>query len=367
MLSSMLGTTFLSVLTTIAYILLAIVVLLLMITIHEFGHYTFGKWLGFKINEFSIGFGKSIYSKTRKNGEKFSIRVLPLGGYCAFAGEDENDKDPKAFNNQKPWKRIIVLLGGVTFNFLSAIIFAFILLVGFGYDIPMVSDASKNQEYVAVYNQDKPETEQIQALQNGDVIRKVGGKNVSFVEGNSLQSLVSTYKIDDIFVLTVQRNGEFLDIKTTLFKNPDDPSSNQGVLGISNTPYRYTFVEALISCVPVAAAMAWQVLVFLFMLLSGGVSISSMGGPITTIGFIAEYSQLNIANLFIFLPFVAANLAMFNILPIPSLDGSRIVFTTIEWIRKKPIKREVEAKIHMIGLIVLFAFVIFVDLYNLIR
>lgn len=367
MLFSMLGTTFLSVITTIAYILLAIVVLLLVITIHEFGHYTFGKWLGFKINEFSIGFGKPIFSKTRKNGEKFSIRILPLGGYCAFAGEDEKDDDSRAFNRQKPWKRIIVLLGGVVFNFLSAIIFAFILLVSFGYDIPKVSDASKNQEYVATYNQDKEDSQKIQAFQNGDVIRKIDGKDISFVQGNSLQGLISTYSINETFVVTVQRDGATIEFKTAMFQNPNSPSSSTGVLGISHTPYKYSFLEALVSCVPVACAMAWQVLVFLFMLLTGGVALSNVAGPITTIGYIAEYSQLNIANLFIFLPFISANLAMFNILPIPALDGSRIVFTTVEWIRKKPIKPEIEAKIHMIGLFVLLAFVIFVDLYNLIR
>ena len=98
---------FASVMTTIGYIVLAIVVLLVMITIHEAGHYTFGKIFKFKINEFSIGFGKAIFKKKLKSGEDFSIRLVPLGGYCAFAGEDEEDNDPDAFNNKAPWKRLI--------------------------------------------------------------------------------------------------------------------------------------------------------------------------------------------------------------------------------------------------------------------
>ncbi len=358
--------TFGSVMTTIGYILLAILVLLLMITIHEFGHYTFGKWLGFKINEFSIGFGKSIYSKTKKNGEKFSIRLLPLGGYCAFAGEDEEDSDPNAFNNKPPWKRIIVLFGGVFFNFISAILFAFILLVGFGYDIPKVGSATDNQAFVEAYNQGKAEDEQLQVLKDGDIIRKIDGTSISFVSGKTFSVLMSEYNIGDKFVLTVQRQGEkeWVDITMTKF---DDPSGKieSGVLGVTTEAYRYSFWEALVNCVPVAAAMAWKVLVFLFMLITGGVAISEVGGPLTTIGVIAEYSQLNIANLFVFLPFIAANLAVFNILPIPALDGSRILFTVIEWIRKKPINRKVEGYIHMGGLIVLFAFVIFVDVFNI--
>lgn len=90
---------------TILYILLALVVLLVMITIHEAGHYTAGKILGFKINEFAIGMGPKLFSRKKKNGEVFSVRLFPLGGYCAFEGEDENMPDsPDAFNSQKPWK-----------------------------------------------------------------------------------------------------------------------------------------------------------------------------------------------------------------------------------------------------------------------
>ena len=104
------------------YILLALVILLLMVTIHEFGHYTAGKMLGFKINEFSIGFGPALFSKTnKKNGEKFSIRAIPLGGYCAFDGEENDTETETSFMKQKPWKRLIVLFFGAFFNFLSEI------------------------------------------------------------------------------------------------------------------------------------------------------------------------------------------------------------------------------------------------------
>ena len=112
------------------YILLAIVVLLFMVMIHELGHYVAGKILKFKINEFSVGFGPKLLQKTKKNGEKITLRALPLGGYCAFEGEDEEGNEtPEAFNNQKPWKRLIVLFSGAFFNFLSGIIFSFILLL----------------------------------------------------------------------------------------------------------------------------------------------------------------------------------------------------------------------------------------------
>ena len=98
-----------------------------MVVIHEFGHYIAGEILKFKINEFSVGFGPKLFSKKKKNGEVFSLRLVPLGGFCAFEGEDEEceNKETRSFNNEKPWKRIIVLLSGGVFNILSAVIFSF--------------------------------------------------------------------------------------------------------------------------------------------------------------------------------------------------------------------------------------------------
>ena len=111
----------------ILYIILAIVILLFMVLIHEFGHYCIGRMLNFKITEFSVGFGKALISRKNKRGELISLRLFPLGGYCAFAGEDETDgKDKDAFTNQKPWKRILVFLAGVTFNFATAVFFSLI-------------------------------------------------------------------------------------------------------------------------------------------------------------------------------------------------------------------------------------------------
>lgn len=367
---------FASVMTTIGYILLAILVLLVMITIHEFGHYTFGKWLGFKIDEFSIGFGKAIFKKTLKSGEVFSIRIIPLGGYCAFAGEDEDDPDPKAFNNQKPWKRLIVQFGGVFFNFISAIIFAFILLVAFGYDVPKVDQVNPDFQT---------------HLQTKDIIREIDGVKVDFITDNTANALLNehytsmtdeekanytevtvddiTYKCYNNLEFTVERNGETLEILGNMYVYTQADADGNDVtklyVGFSTVPYQYSFVEALAKCVPLAAAFAWKVLVSLWWIITGQIGIADIGGPFTTISTIAEYSQQNIANLFVFLPFISANLAIFNLLPIPALDGSRMVFTTIEWIRGKPINRKVEGYIHFAGLVILFALVIFVDIYHL--
>ena len=162
-----------SVLKTAGSILLAFVVLMFMVMIHETGHYTAGKIFGFQINEFSIGMGPKIFSKKKKNGEVFSLRLLPLGGFCAFEGEDEDKDNPRAFNNQKPWKRLIVLFAGAFFNFISAILIAIIAFSCFGDTVAKVSTV---YDYAPQANQE---------LQSGDVIYKINGKRVFVLDNIS--------------------------------------------------------------------------------------------------------------------------------------------------------------------------------------
>ena len=365
--------------STILYVILAIFVLLLMILIHETGHYLAGKILKFKINEFSIGFGKAIFSKTNKAGEKFSIRIFPLGGYCAFEGENEANTSPQAFNNQKPWKRMIVLFAGAFFNFLSAIIFSFILLVSFGYDIYQV------KENLEIYNTN---------LQAYDVIYKVDGKDVNFATNGNLSVLLNNAEDKENIVLTVKRfnaetgKDEMLDVSVALkpkFKQNVDVSSlseeekadltNRNIYSFDSDGklqytvadlalYRRPFLEALGGAFSLAIFMAWAVLKSLWLLITFQIPISQIGGTLTTISLIATYTQTSIVNLFILLPLISANLAMFNLLPFPALDGAQMVFTGIEWATKRPIKEKVKGIINACGLIFLLAFVVIVDILH---
>jgi len=175
---------------TVLYILLALGVLLLMILIHEFGHYVVGRMLNFKITEFSVGFGKVLFSKRNKRGEIISLRLIPLGGFCAFEGEDENNpNNPDSFNNQAPWKRVLVFLAGVTFNFAAAVIFSAILLCTVGYDIPQAKkDIQFNSTEITDYIDGSyytTLTDSEQMLQEGDVILSIDGKTIDFAFGTT--------------------------------------------------------------------------------------------------------------------------------------------------------------------------------------
>lgn len=399
----------------ILYIFLAIVILLVMVMVHEFGHYVVGRMLNFKITEFSVGFGKAIFSRTNKRGELISLRIFPLGGYCAFAGEDEtNPNDSSAFTNQKPWKRILVFLAGVTFNFAFAVLTSFLLLCTVGYDIPQFVNyqqfSSSNVENMidgSAYSPIKELYPEDQLLMEGDIIISINGEKIDFAYGANYNDLINTeveklnqfitsireenpttegkesfkeFAEQNPITAVVKRDGEYKEVYmgfTQLQVQQEDENGNL-IYDENNNPvlkysyywdvnvkaYVHSASEALERAVPFAFGLAWVVLKSLFLLLTFQLPISSIGGPITTIATIATYTQANLSNLLVLIPLISANLAIFNILPIPALDGAHVLFTTIEAIRKKPIKRELENTIHTVGLIILFGFVILVDILH---
>lgn len=425
------------------YILLALVVLLVLITVHEFGHFIAGKIFGFKINEFAIGFGPKLYSRTnKKTGEVFSIRLLPLGGYCAFEGEDEENPSKDAFNNKAPWKRLIVLVSGVLFNFIFGIITASIFLMVNGYAVIHITDfAPNNINYESGL------------LKKDDVIVAVDGKSLEAYR--TISDLMTKYKEGDEITLTVLRKNaegkeEKIDvdgvkvIKTQAFyfssnisgakdlvyeKVGDDyrllstdelsekikavsPIKNEEtgeykdfefvdklykkvtengvesfveysnsdlvklakiVLSDSkisvgfiyyNQRATYGFFESFAKAWPFCFYICGLILKALGGIFTGKTALNELGGTVTAISQIAEVSKLGFNNFLLLLPMLAMNLALFNILPIPALDGARCVFVIIEWIFGKPVPRKIENIIHTVGLFVLLGLVLFLDVYH---
>ena len=359
----------------ILYIILAIVILLFMVLVHELGHYIAGRILKFKITEFSIGFGKALFSKTNKRGEKISLRIFPLGGYCAFAGEGDDSNEVKEgdFNSFAPCKRIIVFLAGVTMNFLTAILFSLILLCTFGgRDIVKVKSIDETYESSIVlsegdviYQIDDQKLDIAFGTTYNDAFSRQLQKAKVFAENNSGEE-ITDYTFS-VFVRHADGNSETIDGVKFFEKtvtNANGEEETQYTLGITAEYYVHSFWEALGRCWSYAFGLAWLVLKSLWQLLTFQIAINNIGGPIATIGAIASASQANFANLLILIPMISANLAVFNLLPFPALDGSHVLFTTIEWIRKKPINRKVENIIHFVGLCVLFTFVIIVDILH---
>lgn len=402
-------------------VLAAVAILLVMVTIHEFGHYLAGKALGFKINEFSVGFGPAIYKKrSKKTGELFALRVIPLGGYCAFDGEDDTEEgsaggaapqaektkkqpdeeapfgeletpaasaavpqaqaeakeraeeesypEPKGerFNDQPPWKRIIVLLAGATMNYLLGVLLIFVMFLSCGRPLYRVASLPEGENAAQIQT----------PLRTDDIIMSIEGRRLYLIS-DYMAAMKGKNKGDTVTAEVLRlENGALkqITLQITLGASHDEfDSLNKatgvlkalGVTGLASVTVKEKFGVTVGASFAYSWKEAGMVLSSLGQLVTGKISIRSMGGPITTIKVASEQARggwmsfLNIAS------FIGVNLAVFNLLPIPALDGSKVVFCIIEWIRKKPINRKVEAAIHFIGIVFLFAFAILVDILQL--
>lgn len=350
---------FAGVMQTIGSVLLAILVLLIMITVHELGHYVAGKILKFGINEFAIGFGPAIFKRKTKSGEDFSIRVLPLGGFCSFKGEDEDNDAPDAFNNKKPWQRIIVLVSGALMNFVLALLIIMALFGIYGQSTYCVKQMNADTVYE-------------QTLKEGDTLISIDGRNIYL--GTDLVKPLQGKKAGDVVEIEVLRDGtrQKVDVKIRAdanFANSTDVYGALEMLGtnvLSGANIRFNFFETIGRSFEYSFRLGGMIFTVLGELLTGKIGLSSMGGTVTTITMTAEAVRTGGLNfLLIIASYIGVNLAVFNLLPIPALDGSRVVFTVIEWIRKKPINRKVEGYIHFAGLVILMGFAILVDLLHL--
>ncbi len=400
--------------------MLAIFMLLVMITVHEFGHYIAGKIFKFKINEFSIGFGPALFKKKhKKTDELFAIRLIPLGGYCAFEGEDGLDEEspapekeisaevqtaevfpdiavasenqetvteeksavgtpvkgvsPDAFTKKKPWQRIIVLVAGAFMNYVLALL---MILIGF---------FAYGQSMIAVWKMDAP-TEEYRSqysLQDLDIMLEAEGRNLYLTTdiakalngkkaGDLVEMKVSRVvgKTDDDKNIREEMTVSVMLREDVTVKNSADLNSVWRALGIANeegvdqlatTYYQFGFFETLGRSFAYSFKIAGSIFKVLGELLTGQLGISALGGPITTISMTSQMVSRGFRSFLEIGSFIGVNLAVFNLLPIPALDGSKVVFTAIEWVRGKPISRKVEAIIHAVGFILLLGFAVLVD------
>ena len=454
---------------TAGYVLLAILILMIMITVHELGHYLVGKAFKFKINEFAIGMGPAIFKRTMKSGEIFSIRLFPFGGFCAFDGEDQDGDDPNAFNNKKPWQRILVLVAGATMNYLLALLIIIISMSAYGQSTlgmhygrhdeaiygtsieeQIPADKSINDgEYIVSLTRDGKKSNiymtvdlisSLNHAKKGDVVTAElisGGKTVkrdiilrADVECKNLTEVTKAYDALGIgYAMQLEANGSSPFIKgdflikigapdveyknATFVYTPDDVAyvlkdkavgdtvwfwttrdtkyvytfgsswsacekTGEGVmnyLGIKETArnyyvtatyVRHGFFKTIGHSFGYSFKIGGTVFRTLGQLLTGKLGLNAVGGTITTIKTTSEVISYGFRYALEIMAFIGVNLAVFNLLPIPALDGARVVFCVIEWIRKKPVSRKVEGIIHAVGLIVILGFAILVDILQFI-
>ena len=417
--------------TKIIPILIAVLFFGVIIFIHEFGHFIFAKLFGVKVNEFAIGMGPTIFKKQGKE-TKYALRLFPIGGFVSMEGEEEESEDSRAFCNQKTWKRMIIIAAGATFNLILGIIVCFFLVgsedlagtneilkfydtaisnqeggleagdriisidgkrVFSDYDITFLMQRNNSGTYKFVVERDGekltlPEVHFARrtggnfsytadciisglsskikgfGLKDGDKIVGVNGEAVT--TGEELIAVIG--KDDDYtYDFTIERQGEtldFADVKMAVVTVFDFVilGEDKNVINVTKSAFGY------------ALSMGRMVYLSLFDLISGQYGMNDIAGPIGTISVITDIAEESIAtvdwsSLLMIMAMITINIGLFNLLPVPALDGGHLFFMVFELIFRKKIPQKYESYIHAAGLVILLGFMALIsasDIWKLI-
>lgn len=331
----------------------------MIILFHELGHFLLAKRAGIRVNEFSLGLGPTIWG-IQKGETKYSLKLLPFGGACMMEGEDEDSSAENSFGSKSVWARISVVAAGPIFNFIMALVFSFVIISATGYDLPVLVDVTEG--YAA----------EEAGLQAGDLLLELNGKKIHFYRDVSAYSL---YHAGEPVIVTFERDGQ--QYKTELIPKYDEELGRYlyGFVGSgvrekhSNNPF--TLLKYSVHEVGYWIDSTIQ---SLRLLVTGGVSVNDMSGPVGIVDAIGDsyeesvsygigYAILQMMYISVFL---SANLGVMNLLPIPALDGGRLVFLVIEAIRGKKIDPEKEGMVHFVGLVLLLILMV-VIMFNDVR
>lgn len=349
-------------------IVLAILAFCLMIIIHEMGHFFAAKACGMKVSEFSLGMGPRLFKKQGKE-TLYTIKLLPLGGSVQL-GEDEESDDPRSFRNKPVWQRMIVLAAGPIMNLILGVIICAVVIIISGIVIT---------PEIAKFSGDDPVSSKY--LQAGDEIVSINGHSIwsSMDISYALQNKVMKASDDQEFMqysFKVKRNGEIInidDVNLAIAKAED--GSNRVVIDFVIRAYKIDFGNVFSYSFKEAASYGRLVWISLIDLIRGTYGLNDLSGPVGTVSVISQAVSSganfkeSVVNFLSMIAFITINLGIFNLLPIPALDGSRIVFLIIELIRRKPMKPEHEGIVHFIGfaaLMLLILVVTFKDIFTLV-
>ena len=342
------------------YIIIAIIIFGILIAIHEFGHFTAAKLCGVKVEEFAIGMGTALFKK-QKGETVYALRILPIGGFCAMAGEDEESDDPRAFTNQGFWKKFVILCAGSFMNLVLGIVLILIMYAGAqAFVTPTIDHFMDGCPY-----------EGTEAMQAGDTFYSIDGQRIYLV------SDVSSFLMrgDGVYDIVMLRDGEKVELKDfALTTKTYAEYANEGpkygfVFGYTEatfgTKLEYTWNTTL-----EFSRFVW---LGLGDLINGKVGLKDMSGPVgivdmmNEVGQQAESAKAAADNLLYISAFIAVNLAIMNMLPIPALDGGRvflmIVTVIIEAVSRKKLDPKYEGYIHLGGMVLLLGLMALV-MYN---
>ncbi len=352
------------------YILSAILIFGLLIAVHEFGHFAAAKLCGVRVNEFAIGMGPAIF-KRQKGDTEYSLRALPIGGYCAMEGETEDSDDPAALNNQGFFKKFIIFAAGAAVNFLTG----FLILLA----LYAPAEGFYGTEIVALH-EDFPQQGE-EGLLLGDQIYAINGERIYL--RSDVDTVLGVIKRDEhgTIELTVLRDGEKLTRTLTLQTYTDENGEEYRAYGFSfggveeatvGNWLKYSWYNTI--------DFARLVRLSLMMLVRGDAGMDDLSGPVGIVSTITQLGEETeetagvlaaLENVLFFGAMIAVNLAIMNLLPLPALDGGRILFLVVNTLFLALFKRKIpdryENYIHAAGFALLMALMLFVTFNDVLK
>jgi regulator of sigma E protease len=330
----------------IVYFIVALLIFGLIIFVHELGHYLVARLCGITVLEFAMGFGPKLLGWKRK-GIDYSVRMLPMGGYCKFAGEDESSDDPHAFTNARVWQRFLTILAGPVMNFVLAYaaVVVFVLLVGTLFYAPVVGAVTPGTPAEAA------------GMMAGDVITAVDGQAIENTSQGAQQmvDLIGRGSAEAPVELAVERQGQPMLFSVAPQKDTDGQYRIGIELGFG--VQRHSLGGAMSLGVTQTYAITREMLSSFKGLLMRGEGLEDTMGPVGIISFMTQEISRNFDTVINLIVVISLNVGILNLLPLPALDGGRLVFLIIEGVRKKPVKPEYEGWVHAAGFVLLLGLI----------
>lgn len=327
-------------------VIIAIIMFLLLVTIHEFGHFIVAKLSGIKVNEFAVGMGPAIYLK-EKGETLYSLRILPIGGYCAMEGEDESSSDPRSYDNAPASRRFLTILAGPFMNLLLAAIIFSVVIFNTGTASTKVGGFSENSKAKEA------------GIEIGDQILKVNDENISeFAD------------ISKVLAKFYEENDKDLPVEVLVKRNDEEKSftikpyfeKNTAFLGVSSKLRDVGFFESIGLGFKEMNKNVKMIFAILGNLFTGKLSVKALSGPVGVVKEIGNQANNGLMNLLYFLAYISVNLGVFNLIPFPALDGSKLVTNLYEIITKKKVNKKIEEKVTIVGFVILLSLILLVTI-----
>ena len=346
---------------TVGSIIFAIVMFEIIIVLHELGHFIMARVNKVKVNEFAVGMGPAILKK-KKGDTLYALRVIPFGGYCAMEGEDGDSDDSGAFCKKKVWQRITIVIAGVVMN----LILGFVLLL-----INTATSGPYASTTISYFEENA--SSHATGLELGDKIVKINGMRIFTTMDMSFQFKNDK---DGVFDIVVERDGKLKELKNVKFATDE----NSMHVDFKVLPVNLNVGTVLSQTLKTGVSDARLIFISLRDIITGKYSLRELSGPVgivDTIGDVVDsetdketgkidWSSL-IHTMLSICAFITINIGIFNLLPLPALDGGRLVFLIIEGIRRKPVKPEHEGMVHFIGLIAFLILMVIITVSDVLK